>query len=44
VIYDESDLLLRRNVVVMGDIIEDSLMVRESHHDTILRIGFLNKA
>ena len=27
----------------MGDIIEDSFMVRESHHDIILRVGFLNK-
>jgi len=43
VIYDELDMVLRRNIIVMGDIIEDSFMVRESHHDTILRIGFLNK-
>ena len=27
----------------MGDIIEDSFMVRESYHDTILRVGFLNQ-
>lgn len=43
VVYDELDLVLKRNIIVMGDIIEDSFMVRESHHDTILRVGFLNK-
>ena len=47
VIYDEfashQGLSLKRNIIVMGDIIEDSFMVREDHHNTILRVGFLNK-
>ena len=42
-IYDKHDLVLRRNVIVMGDIIEDSFMVRENFHDTILRVGFMNE-
>ena len=41
-IYDEHGLVLRENIIVMGDIVEDSFMVRENHHKTILRVGFLN--
>ena len=33
---------LRRNVILMGDIIEDSFMASDDMHDTILSIGFLN--
>ena len=43
VIYDQSGVSLRKNVLVMGDIVEDSQMVRDSNHDTILRVGFLNR-
>ena len=34
---------LKKNVIVMGDIVEDSHMASKSNHDTILAIGFLNK-
>jgi phosphoglycolate phosphatase-like HAD superfamily hydrolase len=33
---------LKRNVIVIGDLIEDIQMARESSHNTILKIGFLN--
>ena len=33
---------LRKNVILMGDIIEDSFMASEEMHDTILSVGFLN--
>ena len=32
----------RRNVLIMGDILDDVRMVRESLHDVVLKIGFLN--
>ena len=32
----------RRNVILMGDILEDSMMACDTRHDTVLRIGFLN--
>ena len=34
---------LRKNVIVMGDIVEDSQMVRDANHETVLRVGFLNR-
>lgn len=34
--------LLRKNVIVMGDIVEDGKMACVDTHKTILRIGFLN--
>jgi hypothetical protein len=33
---------IRKNVILMGDIIADTFMARKSEHDTILKIGFLN--
>ena len=33
---------MRKNIVVMGDIVEDADMVRDSQHGTILKVGFLN--
>lgn len=43
ILYDEaSDARLRRNIIVMGDIIEDAHMVRDSEHGSILRVGILN--
>ena len=32
----------RKNVMVMGDILEDVKMVKEQHHNTVLKVGFLN--
>lgn len=32
----------KRNIIVMGDILEDIHMVRETEHDVVLKIGFLN--
>lgn len=32
----------RRNVMVMGDILEDVRMVKDSEHTTVLKVGFLN--
>ena len=43
VIYDHSGVDLRKNVIVMGDIVEDSQMVRDANHETVLRVGFLNR-
>ena len=42
IIYDEVGMDLRRNAIVMGDIVEDGSMVRDSAHDVLLRVGFLN--
>jgi len=28
--------------MVMGDLVEDIQMIDESHHDAVLKIGFLN--
>jgi hypothetical protein len=33
---------LRKNVLIMGDILDDVKMIRESVHETVLKIGFLN--
>lgn len=42
-IYDsEPPKKFRRNVIIMGDILEDVKMVRESEHDVVLKVGFLN--
>jgi len=30
-------------VIVLGDIVEDAHMVRDECHETVLRIGYLNK-
>jgi len=32
----------RKNVILMGDILEDSLMACDSRHEIVLRVGFLN--
>ena len=32
----------RKNVLIMGDILDDVKMIRESMHETVLKIGFLN--
>ena len=32
----------RKNVLIMGDILDDVKMVRESQHEVVLKIGFLN--
>lgn len=32
----------RRNVIILGDIIEDVGMVHEEYHDIVLKIGYLN--
>jgi len=32
----------KKNVIVMGDILEDVKMVKEEIHDNVLKIGFLN--
>ena len=34
---------VKKNVILMGDIIEDHHMVDNQRHDNVLRIGFLNK-
>ncbi len=33
----------RKNVMVMGDIVEDVKMVREQAHHTVLKVGFMNE-
>lgn len=33
---------LRQNVILMGDIIEDTYMANPDYHHTIFKIGFLN--
>ena len=43
--HDFNDVLsppLKQNVIVMGDIIEDTTMARLSEHKTVLNIGFFN--
>ena len=42
IIYDKVGVELRRNAIVMGDIVEDGSMVRDSAHNVLLRVGFLN--
>ncbi len=37
-----SNIDFKRNVIVMGDILEDLTMVRHKDHDVVLKIGFLN--
>ena len=41
-IYNLNPKENKKNVIMMGDMIEDSNMVRERHHDAILKIGYLN--
>lgn len=41
VIYN-SNIDFKRNVLVMGDILEDITMVRHQDHTIVLKIGFLN--
>ena len=41
---DNGPVKLRKNIVVVGDIIEDARMVRSSQHDVILRVGMLVNA
>ena len=33
---------LRKNAIIIGDIIEDSMMVRDQAHEHVFRFGFLN--
>mmetsp|Transcript_12715 Transcript_12715/g.21420 ORF Transcript_12715/g.21420 Transcript_12715/m.21420 type:complete len:151 (+) Transcript_12715:817-1269(+) len=33
---------LRKNVILMGDIVEDSQMVGDPDHETVVRVGYLN--
>ena len=42
IIYDQVKVPLRRNALVMGDIVEDGGMVRHSEHETLLKVGFIN--
>lgn len=32
----------RRNVLIMGDILDDVKMIRDTKHDVVLKVGFLN--
>jgi hypothetical protein len=41
-IYDLNPKEFRKNVLMMGDIIEDTKMVRAQNHENVLRIGYLN--
>lgn len=41
-IYENSDTEFKKNVIVMGDILEDVKMVKHDSHHTVLKIGFLN--
>lgn len=45
-IYDEklsgSPMPSKKNLIVMGDILEDVCMAKVSGHETILNVGFLN--
>ena len=43
IIYEESGFgeRLRKNVIVVGDIVEDAGMVCETKHDCILKVGIL---
>jgi hypothetical protein len=33
---------IRKNVVLLGDIIEDATMVDHDRHHTVVKVGFLN--
>ncbi len=33
---------MKKNVIVMGDLLEDIQMVRKQEHGVVLKIGFLN--
>ena len=39
----ESGKDFKKNVIIMGDILEDVKMVNESVHNVVLKIGFLNE-
>lgn len=42
-IYNENTIKkFRKNVIIMGDLIEDISMACPNNHDNILKIGFLN--
>jgi hypothetical protein len=41
-IYETAKTPLRKNVIVMGDLITDAYMAKNQEHETILRVGFLN--
>jgi len=41
-IYETAKTPLRKNVIVMGDLITDAYMAKTQEHETILRVGFLN--
>jgi hypothetical protein len=42
VLYEHERAELPRNIILMGDIIADSFMSRDSEHDHILKLGFFN--
>ena len=39
---DVMDVFMRKNVIVLGDQLQDVHVVNEANHDTILTIGYLN--
>jgi len=39
---EEIETMMRPNVLVMGDIVEDSRMAQSEKHDTVLKVGFMN--
>ena len=42
-IYDmQRDAQYRKNVMVMGDILDDVKMCKESQHEVVLKVGYLN--
>lgn len=40
-IYD-SHKEFRKNIIILGDILEDVNMVRRSEHETVMTVGYLN--
>jgi len=41
IIYN-SNIDFKRNVLVMGDLLDDITMVKMSEHEEVLKVGFLN--
>ena len=41
IIYDESAHRIKRNAIVMGDIVEDATMIRDAKHGTVLVLVFV---
>ena len=39
----EHDHEFRKNVILMGDVLEDVGMVKETKHDVVVKVGFLNE-